>query len=165
MSTSIVIRPMLLEDLEAVIAIERLSFPLPWSERAYRYELSENAAARLWVAEKEGKVIGMLVLWLILDEAHIATLAVHPDHRQQGIARQLLLRALQAAWEDGARQAFLEVRKSNLAAQHLYQQLGFEINGLRPRYYRDNNEDALLMTLKEDTMQTLLGNSFQESIP
>ncbi|MFN3743047.1 MAG: ribosomal protein S18-alanine N-acetyltransferase, partial [Anaerolineales bacterium] len=137
MSASIVIRPMRLGDLEAVITIERLSFTLPWSERAYRYELTENAAARLWVAEKEGKVIGMLVLWLVLDEAHIATLAVHPDHRQLGIARQLLLWALHSAWEDGARQAFLEVRESNLAAQHLYRQLGFEISGRRPRYYHD----------------------------
>lgn len=165
MTSSVLIRPMRLEDLEAVVTIERLSFTLPWSERAYRYELTENAAARLWVAEEAGQVVGMLVLWLILDEAHIATLAVHPAHRQRGIARRLLLQALRSAWQEGARQAFLEVRQSNLAAQRLYQQLGFEISGRRPRYYRDNNEDALLMTLKEDTIQALLGNSLQEKTP
>lgn len=165
MTSSVLIRPMRLEDLEAVVTIERLSFTLPWSESAYRYELTENAAARLWVAEEAGQVIGMLVLWLILDEAHIATLAVHPAHRQRGIARRLLLQALRSAWQEGARQAFLEVRQSNLAAQRLYQQLGFEISGRRPRYYRDNNEDALLMTLKEDTIQALLGNSLQEKTP
>lgn len=165
MTPSVLIRPMRLEDLEAIVTIERLSFTLPWSEHAYRYELSENAAARLWVAEKEGQVVGMLVLWLILDEAHIATLAVHPAHRQRGIARRLLLQALRSAWQEGARQAFLEVRQSNLAAQRLYQQLGFEISGRRPRYYHDNNEDALLMTLKEDTMQALIGNSLQEKTP
>lgn len=165
MTSSVLIRPMRLEDLEAVVTIERLSFTLPWSERAYRYELTENAAARLWVAEEAGQVVGMLVLWLILDEAHIATLAVHPAHRQRGIARRLLLQALRSAGQEGARQAFLEVRQSNLAAQRLYQQLGFEISGRRPRYYRDNNEDALLMTLKEDTIQALLGNSLQEKTP
>ncbi len=159
------IRRMQLTDLEAVVALDRLSFSLPWSERTFRYELTENPAARAWVAEKDGAIVGMLLLWLIVDEAHIATLAVHPEHRQQGIARRLLLRALRAAWEEGARQAFLEVRVSNLAAQNLYRQLGFEVSGRRPRYYRDNNEDALLMTLKEDTMQALLSNSPQESLP
>ncbi|MEJ5241497.1 MAG: ribosomal protein S18-alanine N-acetyltransferase [Anaerolineales bacterium] len=159
------IRRMQLTDLEAVVALDRLSFSLPWSERTFRYELTENPAARAWVAEKDGAIVGMLLLWLIVDEAHIATLAVHPEHRQQGIARRLLLRALRAAWEEGARRAFLEVRVSNLAAQNLYRQLGFEVSGRRPRYYRDNNEDALLMTLKEDTMQALLSNSPQESLP
>lgn len=159
------IRPMRLTDLEAVVTLDRLSFTLPWSERSFRYELTENPAARAWVAEKEEQVVGMLLLWLIVDEAHIATLAVHPEHRQQGIARRLLLQALRSAWEEGAREAFLEVRVSNLAAQHLYRQLGFEISGRRARYYRDNNEDALLMTLKEDTMQALLSHSPQENTP
>lgn len=159
------IRPMRLTDLEAVVTLDRLSFTLPWSERSFRYELTENPAARAWVAEKEGQVVGMLLLWLIVDEVHIATLAVHPEHRQQGIARRLLLQALRSAWEEGARQAFLEVRVSNLAAQHLYRQLGFEVSGRRARYYRDNNEDALLMTLKEDTMQALLSHFPQENIP
>ncbi len=159
------IRPMRLTDLEAVVTLDRLSFTLPWSERSFRYELTENPAARAWVAEKEEQVVGMLLLWLIVDEVHIATLAVHPEHRQQGIARRLLLQALRSAWEEGARQAFLEVRVSNLAAQHLYRQLGFEVSGRRARYYRDNNEDALLMTLKEDTMQALLSHFPQENIP
>ncbi len=159
------IRPMRLTDLEAVVTLDRLSFTLPWSERSFRYELTENPAARAWVAEKEGQVVGMLLLWLIVDEVHIATLAVHPEHRQQGIARRLLLQVLRSAWEEGARQAFLEVRVSNLAAQHLYRQLGFEVSGRRARYYRDNNEDALLMTLKEDTMQALLSHFPQENIP
>ncbi len=159
------IRPMRLTDLETVVTLDRLSFTLPWSERSFRYELTENPAARAWVAEKEGQVVGMLLLWLIVDEAHIATLAVHPEHRQQGIARRLLLQALRSAWEEGAREAFLEVRVSNLAAQHLYRQLGFEISGRRTRYYRDNNEDALLMTLKEDTMQALLSHFPQENLP
>jgi ribosomal-protein-alanine N-acetyltransferase len=153
--STLTIRPMRREDLSAVVELERLSFTLPWSENAFRYEL-ENPASRAWVVEKDGQVVASLVLWLVLDEAHIATVAVHPDHRRQGIARALLLHALRAAWNEGARQAFLEVRLSNLAAQELYRQLGFEISGRRPRYYHDNHEDALLMTLKEDTMQEIL---------
>ncbi len=153
--SSLCIRRMTWQDLSAVVELERLSFTLPWSENAFRYEL-ENPVSRAWVVEKDGQVVASLVLWLVLDEAHIATIAVHPDHRRQGIGRILLLHALRMAWDEGARQAFLEVRLSNLAAQELYRQLGFEVSGRRRGYYHDNHEDALLMTLKEDTMQKLL---------
>jgi ribosomal-protein-alanine N-acetyltransferase len=83
---------------------------------------------------------------VIVDEAHIGSLAVHPDYRRLGIARALLVRSLAAAAGRGATQATLEVRRSNLAAQALYRRFGFEVVGMRPRYYRDNQEDALLMT-------------------
>jgi ribosomal-protein-alanine N-acetyltransferase len=89
----------------------------------------------------------MVVVWLIVDEAHIATLAVHPDYRGRRIARRLVKVALKEAILRGMNQATLEVRANNLAAQNLYRQLGFEIVGNRPRYYRDNNEDALIMTV------------------
>ena len=149
----IILRPMELKDVEQVYAIDVLSFALPWSERAYRYELNENRLARLWVAEainarSERRVAGMIVLWLILDEAHIATIAIHPDFRRMGIARRLLRQALDDAAEKGTRCAFLEVRRSNLAAQALYNEFGFEVTGVRPKYYVDTQEDALLMTLE-----------------
>jgi ribosomal-protein-alanine N-acetyltransferase len=143
---------MQLEDLKQVQAIDRLSFSLPWPESAYHYELTANPAAMLWVAEsgerpEERRLAGMIVVWMIMDEAHIATVAVHPELRGQGIGTRLLVFALAAAIRKGARQAMLEVRSSNLSAQALYRRLGFEVVSRRPRYYRDNNEDALLMNL------------------
>lgn len=147
------IRPMILDDVEHVKEIDRLSFSLPWPDNAYRYELLENSASLLWVAESvtssgESKVCGMVVIWLILDETHIATLAVHPDCRGQGIGKQLLKVALAASAKRGAQQATLEVRESNFIAQKIYRDFGFQIVGRRRRYYKDNREDAVLMTLQ-----------------
>jgi ribosomal-protein-alanine N-acetyltransferase len=94
-----------------------------------------------------GRLVGMMVLWVILDEAHIATIATHPDYRRQGIAKQLLAAALESAYAEGARSALLEVRAGNEAAQEMYRKLGFEVVGRRERYYKDNFEAAILMTL------------------
>jgi len=145
-------RPMDLSDVERVHEIDMLSFSLPWSERSYRFELTENRNSTVWVAEAESgsarpEVVGMIVIWVILDEAHIATLATHPDFRGYGIGRRLLAHGLLAAYRRGARLAYLEVRRSNRVAQMLYEKFGFKVVGERPRYYKDNNEDALLMTL------------------
>ena len=90
----------------------------------------------------------MIVAWLFVDEVHIATLATHPDFRRQGIARQLLLHVLQLAVKEGAVSSFLEVRAGNVAAQDMYHKFGYKESGRRPRYYKDNNEDAILMTLE-----------------
>jgi ribosomal-protein-alanine N-acetyltransferase len=139
---------MTLADVPQVAEIDRLSFSLPWPERSFRFEVAENPAARNWVAEADGRVIAMLVLWLIADEAHIATLATHPDFRRQGLAERLLVEALISAREEGALRAYLEVRAGNAAAQAMYRKYGFETTGLRPGYYRDNDEDAMLMTLE-----------------
>lgn len=142
------IRRMTLDDLPAVIELDQLSFSLPWPERSFRFELTDNSASRCWVAEQDGRVAGMLVAWLLVDEAHIATLATHPDFRRRGIARELLAHALRSmAWE-GAVSSLLEVRESNIAAQAMYRQFGYEAVGRRKRYYKDTDEDAILMTLK-----------------
>jgi len=150
--TTVDIRPMKLEDIKQVQSIDRISFSIPWPEHAYRYELRENPASLLWVAEAhlnggELKLVGVIVVWLILDEVHIATLAVHPDFREQGIGSQLLATALKTSIQKGANQSALEVRSNNAAAQNLYQRFGFEIVGRRNRYYQDNHEDAVLMRL------------------
>jgi ribosomal-protein-alanine N-acetyltransferase len=142
---------MQLGDIDQVVSIDRLSFSLPWPASAFRHELVNNPSSLLWVAEvglPDGSrsVVGAVVVWMILDEAHIATLAVHPDYRRQGISRQLLVVALRQAMERGAVLATLEVRASNLAAQALYKRFKFEIVGKRPRYYQDNMEDAFIMT-------------------
>jgi len=144
---NVMIRKMMLDDIERVVAIDRVSFSLPWPERSFRFELTDNPASRCWVAEVDGKIVGMIVVWLIVDEVHVATIATHPEFRRQGIAKNLLSYALQYMSTEGAQSSFLEVRASNLAAQDLYRKFGFEESGVRRRYYRDNDEDAILMTL------------------
>jgi len=146
------IRRMTVEDVPDVYALDVLSFNLPWTQRSFLYEVKENSKARNWVVEgfdSSGQhLVAMLVLWLILDEVHIATLAVHPEFRRQGIAHRLLQTALNASYNEGALRSFLEVRAGNIAALAMYRELGFEVVGRRSRYYHDNNEDALLMTLE-----------------
>jgi ribosomal-protein-alanine N-acetyltransferase len=143
------IRKMTLQDVPAVAELDRRSFSLPWPERAFVFEVGSNSAARCWVAENdEGQIVGMLVMWMIADEAHIATIASHPDFREQGIGARLLTEALQAAQAEGARKALLEVREGNRAAQAMYRKFGFKAAGRRPHYYKDNGEDAILMTLE-----------------
>lgn len=138
-----------MDDVPAVHAIDMLSFSLPWPERSFRYEVGENPVSRSWVAEVDGRIAAMLVLWLVEDEAHIATIATHPDFRRRGIGENLLLMALQEAQEEGARRAFLEVRTGNTVAQALYKKYGFIVDGIRPGYYKDNFEDAVLMSLED----------------
>ena len=152
---NVMIRKMTMDDIEQVIAIDRVSFSLPWPERSFRFELTDNPASRCWVAEVDGKIAGMVVVWLIVDEVHVATIATHPDFRRQGIAKNLLSHALQHLSNEGAQSSFLEVRASNLAAQELYRKFGYEESGVRRRYYRDNDEDALLMTLESLDLEKL----------
>ena len=144
-----VIRKMTLDDLEQVVAIDQVSFSLPWPQRSFRFELTDNETSRCWVVDLDGRVIAMIVSWLILDELHIATIATHPEFRGQGIGRQLLLHALKAAKTEGAIKSFLEVREGNLVAQEMYTKFGFVEDGRRKEYYKDNNEDAILMTLND----------------
>lgn len=176
---SIQIRPMTATDLEEVLQIDRASFTLPWPASAYRHEIENNQLSLCYVAETttveqsapnlaqqaeskpivgrkivdrpivDRQVVGLIVVWLIMDEAHIATIATHPDFRQRGIARRLLAESLRHSQQRQATSATLEVRASNLAAQELYARFGFEVVGRRRRYYRDNQEDALLMTLHD----------------
>lgn len=141
------IRPMTLDDLDAVVAIDQLSFSLPWPSRSFRFELQENPASRSWVAEDSaGHILAMTVIWLIEDEAHIATFAVHPGHRGRGIGRLLLEETLAECSRVGMQMATLEVRAGNVVAQGLYRSYGFEEVARRPHYYADNQEDAIIMT-------------------
>ena len=144
---SLTIRRMTVEDVPAAHEIDVSSFTLPWPERSLRFEVTDNPAARCWAAELDGRLVGMLVLWMIVDEAHIATVATHPGYRRQGIASQLLVEALKSAHTEGARSDLLEVRAGNQAAQEMYRKFGFEVVGRRKRYYKDNYDDAVLMTL------------------
>jgi [ribosomal protein S18]-alanine N-acetyltransferase len=146
------IRPMTKEDIAEVTRLDQESFSLPWPERAFENELF-NQMARAWVVDQPANpeigLIGSLILWLIIDEAHIATIAVDKNFRNQGIAKVLLAHALLSVREEGAICSLLEVRRSNTAALGLYQSLGFYQVGTRKGYYSDNHEDALLMNLDD----------------
>jgi ribosomal-protein-alanine N-acetyltransferase len=128
---------------------------LPWPERSFRFELTDNPASRCWVGEVDGKLVGMIVVWLIVDEVHVATIATHLDFRRQGIAKKLLSHALRQLSNEGAQSSFLEVRASNLAAQEMYRKFGYGESGIRRRYYKDNDEDAILMTLESLNVEKL----------
>jgi ribosomal-protein-alanine N-acetyltransferase len=142
----LLIEAMRLEDLDEVQAIEQASFSTPWPSNAYRSELMTNRLASYLVARIDGRIVGYGGMWLMVDEAHITTFAVHPGWRRQRIGERLLLAFLDLARDRHAREATLEVRLSNLPARRLYEKYGFRPVGLRPRYYSDNNEDALIMT-------------------
>ena len=153
------IEPMTLADLPAVHAIERASFFPTWPEDAYRNELLTNKLATYLVARLDGVVVAFGGIWLMVDEAHITTFAVDPAWRRRSIGERLLVGLLDAAMVRRAREATLEVRLSNVAARRLYEKYGFRPVGIRPRYYSDNGEDALIMTtepLDEPPMQERL---------
>ena len=154
---SFYIRRMTVEDVPAVAELDRIAFTLPWTERSFHFEVTSNPASRCWVAEQAGRIVGVVVAWLLVDEVHIATIATHPDVRRQGIAQALLAHVLKAGAQEGAVSSFLEVRASNLAARAMYRKFGYEDTGRRPRYYKDNGEDAILMTLEGLNVEKLEG--------
>jgi len=144
-----VLAPLSVADLEEVAVIERASFSAPWPTSAYTTELTTNQLARYVGARINGALVGFGGIWLMVDEAHVTTMAVLPAHRRMGVATALLLELLREARRGGARVATLDVRVSNVDAQRLYRAFGFVEVGRRIRYYDDNGEDALVMTTSE----------------
>ena len=141
------------EDLDEVLAIERVSFSMPWSRGAFLYEMQQNRVARCWVMHEDGRVLGYLCLWEIADELHITNIAVHATCRRQGIGRELLRGVLDDARQRKLRLVVLEVRPSNTEARTLYETFGFRIIGRRRGYYYDTGEDALVMEAELQTAQ------------
>lgn len=141
----LIVDPMRVRDLNEIMIIERLSFSTPWSKGAFLSELLENDRAHYLVARMDGRAVGYVGIWLVADEGHITNVAVHPDYRSRGVGRRLMEAITDLARRRGARRLTLEVRKSNLRAQRLYESLGFRSVGVRRGYYRDNNEDAIIM--------------------
>jgi len=140
------LRPMLLSDVDAVMAIDRQAFPTPTKDTVLRYELSQNELAHYQVLSIAETIIGYAGYWLLADECHISTIATDSHWRRRGLGELLLLNMLFLANGQAAQLATLEVRESNLAAQALYQKYEFAIVGERRRYYKDTGEDALIMT-------------------
>lgn len=132
--------------LDGILEIERNSFPSPWSRQAFLQEI-ENPVSHLWTLNEEGAVVGYICFWLFDNIIQILDIAVHPTKRRQGNACHLLREVIKKGISHGAEQIWLEARVSNLAARELYEKYGFKEVGLRSRYYRDTNEDAVTMSL------------------
>lgn len=135
-----------MRDIPDVQRIEKASFPIPWPSYALRQELETNRMARYLVVRAGNETIAYAGLWLMVDEAHVTTFAVLPEWRRRGVGGRLMVDVIRMAVRTGGRIATLEVRLSNAPAKRLYEEFGFRPVGLRPRYYSDNNEDALIMT-------------------
>jgi len=204
-AAAFVVEPMRIEHIPAVSAIEKLSFPQPWPQNAYRREISENRMAHYIVARRIGgyeanappqlepasqlsqssdligrlsrflrppepprspqldeelrSIVGYAGIWVMTDEAHVTTIASHPEVRGQGIGEFLLVALIHRSIEVGARWMTLEVRASNDIAQRLYRKYTFKEMGVRRRYYSDNGEDALVMwtdALDSDSFQSAM---------
>ena len=133
-------------DMDEIMAIERSSYRFPWSLGFFLQEL-QVACARSILAELDGKIIGYVLFWILPGAIDVHNVATHVNFRRRGVARLLLDRVLVHAREQSIDRVTLEVRKSNLLAQRLYESIGFIITGVRKGYYSDDGEDALAMTL------------------
>ena len=145
MRDGIAIRPMTVDDVDGVMAVELESFQVPWSRASFEEELRVNRLARYIVADDSGEIVGYAGTWLVINEAHVTNVAVSARHRRQGIGRLLMCRLMALALENGMESMTLEVRVSNAAARNLYQQLGFVEAGIRRNYYTETKEDALIL--------------------
>lgn len=138
------------KDLAIVTSIDKLAFSNPWPENAFHYELEKNINARLWVGEiQDGdklELITYAVIWIILDEAHIGTIAILPQYQQRGFGQQFLALICKQLINEKITKIFLEVRASNINALNLYKKFGFTVDGERKHYYHDNDETAILMS-------------------
>jgi ribosomal-protein-alanine N-acetyltransferase len=132
------------DDVPEVMVVDRQCFRTPWSENAYLSEL-KNAAAYYLIARWDELLIGFAGAWLVMDEAHITTLGVHPEYRGRGFGERLFARMIDEAIRRGVRRASLEVRESNESARRLYEKYGFAAVARRRGYYSDNSEDAVVM--------------------
>lgn len=141
----IFVRKMVEEDIDSVLAIEKEAFTTPWSKQAFTAEIRENLLAYYLVAEVEEKVVGYGGIWLILNEGHITNIAVKEEYKGIKVGANILEGLICYCMQNGIDNMTLEVRESNVIAQKLYKKYDFISYGLRPKYYSDDNEDAIIM--------------------
>lgn len=139
------IRQMEYEDIDAVMEVDRTSFPTPWTREIYVQEMNHNDHAHYFVLEESGQIIGYIGLWIVEDDAQVTNIALLPKYRGYKIGEKLFGYATHYVMEQGASRLSLEVRKSNVVAQNLYKKFGLVPGGIRKNYYPDNGEDALVM--------------------
>ncbi len=140
----LIIERMTPQDLDEVLAIERESFPSAWSRGSYEREL-RNSNTYYYVVRSAGVLVAYAGMWVIYEEAHITTLAVHPQWRRLGIATRLLSLLIGIACQQEANRLTLEVREKNVAARALYEGIGFEEKGFLSNYYGDTGENGIVM--------------------
>ncbi|MCC0628301.1 MULTISPECIES: ribosomal protein S18-alanine N-acetyltransferase [unclassified Clostridioides] len=138
------IEEMTVKDIDEVFEVEKNCFEDYWSKESFRKELS-NEVARYIVAKLDGKIVGYVGIWLILDEGHINNVAVHSDYRGKKIGDKLIKSIVDLCKDNNISSITLEVRVSNKIAQNLYRKYGFRMDGIRKEYYSDNKEDAIIM--------------------
>ena len=131
-------------DLEEVLAIERASFPTPWTRGMFLEDTARGDIAVFIVARSENRIIGYGGFWLVLNEAHLGNLAVHPRFRHQGIGKEILKKLIEIACSKKANLMTLEVRETNEIARALYEKMGFKLVAIRKGYYQDTKEDAYI---------------------
>jgi ribosomal-protein-alanine N-acetyltransferase len=135
---------MTVDDISAVHAIETRAFQSPWSQHAFYQELTNNQVAQYIVCELEEQLLGYAGVWVMVDEAHVTNIAVHPDWHGQKVGERLFCQLMLLSMYLGAQRMTLEVRVSNEVAQNLYKKYGFREAGIRKQYYSDR-EDAIIM--------------------
>lgn len=151
METAWIVEPLTTaEEIDAMLAIEQASFTNPWTREMYLAELKNQGVSFFFLArDKNRRIVGFCSFWRVLDELHINNLAVLPESRRSGVATALLRRVLEEAVRLGTRRTMLEVRRSNVPAQELYQKFGFTVSGVRSKYYTNPPEDALVLWREE----------------
>lgn len=132
-------------DLDDIYELDVQTFAMPWSKEALSYDILENDNAFVIVAEYEGEFAGYADIWTVLDEADLNSIAVRVDFRRKGIGDAIMLAMTEMLSANGVATINLEVRVSNMPAIKLYKKYGFNECGVRPGYYLDNGEDALIM--------------------
>ena len=151
--TTLRFEPLREDHIEAILAIEKTANTAPWSEKSFKNEL-DNPHGIFRVAILNGNVVGYGGVWLVIDEAHVTTIAVAENHRRLGIGRKLMIELMSLAKDRGMVCSTLEVRAGNGPAIQLYERLGYDRSALRKAYYPDNREDAVVMWLyKLDTWE------------
>ncbi len=144
----IIIRKMEEKDLDRIMEIEKDAFTTPWPKESFLLEITKNQLARYIVAEIDNMVVGYGGIWLILDEGHITNIAVESKYRKMGVGKAIVEGLIYLCTKQGIKAMTLEVRESNISAQNLYKKYGFVESGVRPKYYADDNEDAIIMWKK-----------------
>ncbi len=150
-SSELKLRSLTTDDLSTILELDQTCFGGLWTLAGYQRELESpnSELLGLFAPLSSIKLLGMGCFWSIVDEAHITILAIHPQYHRQGLGQALLYALLKTACDRGLERATLEVRASNIAAISLYEKFGFKTAGRRRRYYKDNDEDALILWLSE----------------
>lgn len=143
--STLTIRKMKTSDIDGVLEVERASFTSPWTKEVFFQEIVKNKHAHYFVSIVNGDIIGYAGLWIVLSDAQVTNIAIHPNFRGNKFGEKLFHYIFHYAIKQGVQRLSLEVRTSNIAAQRMYRKFGLVPGGIRKGYYTDNKEDAIIM--------------------